>query len=162
MSPLIEPALLFMTLSSAAGGSLSMTTKAAGQRKGIVAYLADGDAARVEQSPNWHSFLMSLASPHGRLSPVRARQVQDLWDEIARLAVRTPYAAVTEDGGVSMTWDRGRHHFEIEVLPDGNYDWFYMDRESNARSGEEGVRLGIYSPELVSRLRITAEGTWRS
>lgn len=36
-----------------------------------------------------------------------------------------------------MTWDNGSHHFEVEVLPDGRYDWFYLNRDSGERLGED-------------------------
>jgi hypothetical protein len=60
-----------------------------------------------------------------------------------------------ENGGFAMSWDKGRHHFEIEVTPDGTFDWFYMDRGSDARSGEEDQSLGTLSPGLISQLRRT-------
>ena len=61
-----------------------------------------------------------------------------------------------------MTWDRGRHHFEIEVLSGGTYDWFYMDRDSEERAGEEAMPLGICTPEMLSHLQRTLGKTWRS
>lgn len=54
-----------------------------------------------------------------------------------------------------MTWDRGPHHFEIEVLPNGVYDWFYLDRASGERLGEDEHPLGTFSAEMVSHLRRT-------
>lgn len=85
------------------------------------------------------------------------KQFQDLWSTLKREAggVLTPYAVVTPEGGVSLTWDQGRHHFEIDVTSEGKYDWFYMDRESELRVGEEGLELGFFSPEMFSYLRRT-------
>lgn len=54
-----------------------------------------------------------------------------------------------------MSWDRGSHHFEIEVFRDGRYDWFYLNRDSGERVGEENHPLGTCSPEMISRLRQT-------
>ncbi|HSS77473.1 MAG TPA: hypothetical protein VLV54_12100 [Thermoanaerobaculia bacterium] len=54
-----------------------------------------------------------------------------------------------------MSWDNGRHHFEIEVTAVGTLDWFYMDRDSDARNGEEDQPLGAISPGLISQLRRT-------
>jgi hypothetical protein len=90
---------------------------------------------------------------------VCAKQVRDFWSAIERGAesVSPPYAAVTPEGGLSMTWDQGRHHFEIDVTSDGKYDWFYMDRESESRAGEEDIRSGFFSPEMFSYLRRTLE-----
>ena len=61
-----------------------------------------------------------------------------------------------------MTWDRGGHHFEIEVLSDDTYDWFYMDRRSEGRAGAEAVPLGCYGSEMISYLRRTLGEAWRS
>lgn len=66
-----------------------------------------------------------------------------------------PYATVTEPGGLVMTWDSGPHHFEIEILAEGRYDWFYLDRSSGERLGEENLFLGTDSSEMTSRLRHT-------
>ena len=108
----------------------------------------DGDTS-------WNRFLRSLTTPQG---------VIELWQALERFGgdVPPPYSAATESGGLSMTWDRGRHHFEIEVLTNGTYDWFYMDRDSQARAGAEARPLGSYGPEMFSYLRRTLEGTWRS
>lgn len=54
-----------------------------------------------------------------------------------------------------MVWDRGDHHFEIELLPDGIYDWFYMNRSSATRGGEEEQPLGVCSPEMIRLLDLT-------
>ena len=107
----------------------------------------------------WESFVQGLAQPYGPLTPGCAKQIQDLWSTIERGAERVspPRAAVTPGGGLSMAWDQGRHHFEIEVTSDGQYDWFYMDRESELRAGEEDLRLGFFSPEMFTYLRRTLE-----
>ena len=54
-----------------------------------------------------------------------------------------------------MVWDRGRHFFEIEALPDGTYDWFYMERDSEGRAGRTENSLGACPPEMFSYLRKT-------
>lgn len=43
-----------------------------------------------------------------------------------------PDAGVCPDGPVLLTWDKGRHHFEIEVPTDGPLEYFYMDRATDA------------------------------
>lgn len=160
--PVLEFAMMAMT--TAGGATLSLSSKLDGSRKALASSPRCGTNSLLEKQHGWESFLWNLAVPHGRLSSARAGQVRELWGVIERfnLPVEPPHAAVTEEGGVSMTWDRGRHHFEIEVLPEGTYDWFYMDRDSKVRASEESIPLGIYSPELFSRLRDTVGETWRS
>lgn len=127
-------------------------------KREIKALEVHGQALRrvaMEPERSWDRFLRSLTVPQG---------VQELWKTLERLSrdIPPPYAVATEAGGLSMTWDRGRHHFEIEVLADGTYDWFYMDRDSHDRAGAEAVPLGSCGPEMSSYLRRTLEETWRS
>src|SRR5215213_7890500 len=110
-------------------------------KRGIKA-LVHGEALRraaVESEYSWERFLRGLAAPQGALSPQIARQAQELWQIIEHSGgeVHPPFAAATETGGLSMTWDRGRHHFEIEVLSDGTYDLFFMDTATTERAGVE-------------------------
>ncbi|MFY9821107.1 MAG: hypothetical protein WAM82_06980 [Thermoanaerobaculia bacterium] len=70
-------------------------------------------------------------------------------------SLKPPATGVLENGGFAMSWDNGRHHFEIEVTPEGTFDWFYMDRDSDARDGEEDQPMGAVSPGLISQLRCT-------
>jgi hypothetical protein len=123
-----------------------------------------GEEAATASACDWDRFLQGLAAPQGGFSPARARQVRELWQILERIGegIPPPYAAATEAGGLSMTWDRRGHHFEIEVLPDGTYDWFYMDRGSEDRAGAEALPLGLYGPEMFSYLRRTLGEAWRS
>lgn len=122
------------------------------------------DEAAAASAGDWDRFLQSLAAPQGGFPPARAKQIRELWQILERTgeSIRPPYAAVTAAGGLSMTWDGGSHHFEIEVLPDGTYDWFYMDRHSEDRAGAEALPLGLYGPEMFSYLRRTLGEAWRS
>jgi len=105
----------------------------------------------------WEAFLQSLAAPRGPLSPFLIKQILDLWGTLERSLghLDPPHAAVTPELGLSMSWDRGRHHFEVEVEATNTYGWFYMDRGSDLRTGEEDRLLGAYSPEMLSFLRRT-------
>lgn len=106
----------------------------------------------------WESYLRRLAKPVGPLSAERAEQIRALWvalDKQVGPTLRPPHAGPLEDGGFAMSWDNGRHHFEIEVSPGGTYGWFYMDRDSDGRYGGEGQPLGSVSPGMISQLRRT-------
>lgn len=105
----------------------------------------------------WERYLDSLTMPRGPLSPFLAKQVTDLWEHLERSLgnLDPPHATVTPDSGFAMSWDRGRHHFEVEIDPTSTYGWFYMDRASVLRTGEEDQPLGVYSPEMISSLRRT-------
>ena len=106
----------------------------------------------------WESYLRRLAKPLGPLSTERAEQIRTLWkalDKQVGPTLRPPHAGPLEDDGFAMSWDNGRHHFEIEVTPDGTYGWFYMDRDSDSRHGGEDQPLGSVSPGMISQLRRT-------
>jgi hypothetical protein len=112
-----------------------------------------------DQETAWDQYLRGLAEPSGPLAAGTVHEIERLWACLLRQMpdrLSFPHATATESGDLVMTWDRGHHHFEIEVLHDGRYDWFYLDRSSGEREGEEDHPLGTCSPEMISRLRQTA------
>ena len=111
------------------------------------------------QDAAWDQYLRRLAKPSGPLSVGNVQEIERLWDCLRRQVpdrLGFPHATATESGDLVMAWDRGSHHFEIEVFHDGRYDWFYLDRSSGERVGEEDHPLGTCSPEMISRLRQTS------
>lgn len=117
------------------------------------------DSAAFDRAePDWEKYLRNLAEPSGPLPSQRVRQIEALWERLRRRVeehLPLPHALASETGEFVMAWDRGPHHFEIEVLPNGSYDWFYLDRTSGERLGEDEHPLGAFSSEMVSRLRRT-------
>jgi hypothetical protein len=111
----------------------------------------------LEPDPvDWRGYLRRLVEPSGPLSSSRVHQIERLWESLQDQVCRNlppPYATATEEGEFVMTWDNGPFHFEIEVLPQGSYDWFYFDRDSGERRGEEGQFLDAFSAEMISLLR---------
>lgn len=106
----------------------------------------------------WDSYLESLSRPGSPLPSFQAKQVRNLWEALRRSVgerLTPPHAAPAEGQVFAMSWDRGSLHFEIEILSSGEYDWFYMDRESEERAGEEKRPLGLYSSEMIAFLRRT-------
>ena len=101
----------------------------------------------------------ALGQAYGPLSTERAEQeFRALWkalDKQVGPTLKPPHAGPLEDDGFAMSWDSGRHHFEIEVAPDGTYGWFYMDRDSDSRYRGEDQPLGSVSPRMISQLRRT-------
>lgn len=109
----------------------------------------------MHQAPTWDTYRLGLAAPFGPLDHYHAFLVDTMWKSLKKKAplLPNPEAAPSEDGRVfGMTWDRGDHHFEIEIFPSGKYEWFYMDFSSAVREGEDDVQVGIYSREMLSCL----------
>lgn len=109
-------------------------------------------------STAWSEYLRGLSAPEGPIEPFQAARVRRLWEALRQRIgeeLAPPYAAPLEDGRFALVWDRGDHHFEIELLPNGTYDWFYMDRSSSLRGGEEEQTLGSLSPEMIRLLHRT-------
>lgn len=54
-----------------------------------------------------------------------------------------PASCSGPDGVMFYSWDRGRYHLEIEILPDDTAEFFYRDRET-----EEfwGVDIAVGDP----------------
>lgn len=106
-------------------------------------------------SKAWNEYLRGLFAPEGPLEPFQAARVRRLWEALRQCMgedLAPPYAAPLEGGRFALVWDQGDHHFEIELLPNGTYDWFYMDRGSSLRGGEEDQALGSCSPEMIRLL----------
>jgi lipoprotein-releasing system ATP-binding protein len=112
----------------------------------------------ADDRSQWEGYLRGLPLPEGPLTAERAEQIRALWAVLERRVgplLRPPSAGPLENGGFAMSWDNGRHHFEIEVSPSSTYSWFYMDRDSDLRSGEEDQSLGTVSPGMISDLHRT-------
>lgn len=65
-----------------------------------------------------------------------------VWQEV-KDTLPMPNAGVGPDGELLYTWDKGAHHYEIEVFPDGRKEYFYMHRQTG------GTHEG--APETVAR-----------
>ena len=122
--------------------------------------MVDPGAMRTDERSLWDGYLRQLSA--GPLSSERAEQICRLWAVLERRvgpALRPPHAGPLENDGFAMSWDNGRHHLEIEVSPGGTYDWFYMDRDSDLREGEEGQPFDAFPPRMISSLRSTLRHT---
>ena len=86
----------------------------------------------------WEGWIHSLTSPV-------AGRVRSLWSLARRTVPHMPpptMAGVFDEDGdedlrgmCQMVWDYGRHHFVVDVMPDGRGEWFYMDRDAQLTCG---------------------------
>src|SRR5205809_6924017 len=77
------------------------------------------------------TYLHQLAQDQIICKPTMARTLE-AWGRLAAAAkgLPAPDATPGPDGQVLYTWDRDRHHLELEILPAGPAEFFYRDRRS--------------------------------
>lgn len=115
--------------------------------------LADWDAVKADLGLKGHDdFLTEMAN--GIISQSTANAARKIWELLQRLPdvrIPVPAASAGPDGQVFYSWNSGRHHFEIEILPNGDVEFFYRDRETG--------RTGVEPPVQVSRGRETKDNS---
>lgn len=84
-----------------------------------------------------------------------AAAARAVWEGVRRAVPGTPVPAASafRGGPVHYTWDRGRHHLEMEFLSEGTREWFYRDRESESLAGDEDCSSTELPADLVVYLR---------
>lgn len=64
-----------------------------------------------------------------------------------RLSV--PAASTGPDGKIHYSWDKGRHHLELEIIPGEQAEFFYSDRENDKGYWGQLWTVGEPLPEMV-------------
>jgi hypothetical protein len=116
--------------------------------------LANAEQAVLSPEEQWLAYLRSLAS-RKLASSVVALAAEHLWHGLRASVppITRPNASPTDEGGLSMSWNLGRHYLEIEIRPSAKYDWFYRDRDLG-RSDRQRAQTVEAAPtdELKSHL----------
>jgi hypothetical protein len=101
-------------------------------------------------------FLAFIRQLHdGRhLTDEQAAAAPRLWARVRQLQphLLPPHTGIAEDGSLLMAWDRGHHHLDLEVLPNGTVEWFYLDRASDRAEGEDVEAGGDLPGDFTARL----------
>lgn len=98
----------------------------------------------------WLAYIHNLSRETG-LPRVFEDLVIEFWDQLTEKTHRVvpiPVAGPTPQDSFMLSWNRGRHHFEVEVFSEGRFEWFYRDRKTDQFEGAEGI-----SPEAVVAAR---------
>lgn len=88
--------------------------------------------------------------------------------EIATLAIEAWYAILKEthekisipavctgpDGEIFYSWDHGRHHLELEIIPGEPPNFFYRDRETEQYWGEDYTIGEPLPTKVIATLRL--------
>lgn len=93
----------------------------------------------IDLRADWGRYLQGLSRRTGLPMKFQAT-ANEFWAglESALGDVPIPRAGPTPQGSFIMSWDRGRHHFETEIFENGQFEWFYLDRETDYYEGQDG------------------------
>ncbi|HEX3068779.1 MAG TPA: hypothetical protein VHX14_09385 [Thermoanaerobaculia bacterium] len=118
--------------------------------------LANAEQPVLSPEEQWLSYLRSLAR-RKLATPAVAVAAENLWRGLrASLpAITRPNASPTDEGGLSMSWNLGRHYLEIEIRSSSKYDWFYRDRDLG-RSDRQRAQIVEEAPTDVLKSRLVA------
>jgi hypothetical protein len=76
------------------------------------------------------------------ISVQTARIAREAWLAIRQATdfeMPIPAACTGPDGQMFYSWDKAKHHLELEIFPDMPAEFFYRNRQSNELWGEEYV-----------------------
>jgi hypothetical protein len=69
-------------------------------------------------------------------------------------ALPVPAACTGPDGQMMYTWDKERHHLELEITADGAGEFFYRNRETSELWGEEYRPGTPLAHDVVTKLKL--------
>ena len=84
-------------------------------------------------SPAFFTALATLRA-HG-IADEHAGAAIALWLVLAAHGAREACITITSEGTVQFAWNRHRYYMDVEVHPDGAFEWFWSDRADNATQG---------------------------
>lgn len=120
-----------------------------------------GEYPKVDNAnEKWEEYLKQLMDPTNQegLSEVQGLIVSQVWNDLKEANLAPPVAEFFQDEFhetpfFQMLWKKGIHHLEVETLASGEFNWFYMNLESQETLDEELVReLGPHWPLAVSKM----------
>jgi hypothetical protein len=106
-----------------------------------------------------HLEFLSRAStgPDCSITPETASLARSAWRQIwlaSGRALPVPSACTNADGKVSYSWDTGRYHLDLDIVPGMPAEFFFCDRETD-RYWCEDYRIGGALPaKVVAKLSL--------
>lgn len=104
----------------------------------VAADIQESDRSTRATLEAWNTYLDSLSG----VTEVSAQAVETtrrLWASLRQRipSLIVPAADPLESGTLQLVWDAGRTHVDVDVLPNGAFEWFYRDRTTGLTSGED-------------------------
>jgi len=94
------------------------------------------------------------------VSATMKKWVTDLWVAVAEMAnsrVPVPDTAPAGNGGVMLAFDNGKDHLELELLPSGQVEVFFLDRTTDSMMEWEYSSVSEIDSAFVDKLAIFSE-----
>jgi hypothetical protein len=93
--------------------------------------------------------------------PIVSKQTADLarkawsllWQETGYV-LPIPSACTGPDGQILYSWDKGEHHFEVEIIPGKPMEFFYRNRKTGELWGEEYTLGDSLPAEAAKKLKL--------
>ncbi len=101
-------------------------------------------------------YMAALETAPVCLSPPHSQAVQQRWIELrASLGPSLPLPSVgpTADGDLQFAWSRKDRYVDIDIHPDGTFEWFATNRETGEHQGSEDENLTALPDTLLDWLR---------
>lgn len=104
----------------------------------------------------WRRYLDELSLEPVQLPMDHARAVRRVWHALNSSvghALRAPSAGPSGALGFQLSWNTDRFYLDIDIAPDGRFEWFWTDRSTDAYQGSDDERLTT-PPEALVRLLV--------
>ncbi|MCP4602834.1 MAG: hypothetical protein GY847_20340 [Proteobacteria bacterium] len=108
----------------------------------------------IEEYQRWLLYLSNLTTDPIFLDEEFARKVKIVWAMlVSNLGINVPPPTAGPGGelGFQFVWNRSRYYLEVEIAPDGRFDWFFTDRHTNKSLGTKEDELLVEPTEELLR-----------
>jgi hypothetical protein len=97
------------------------------------------------------------AGANASITPETAAKAMKAWNAIWAASgglMPIPAACTGPDGEMFYSWDRGRHHLELEIIPGQPAEFFYRDRETEQLWAEDYIIGEPLPAEAIRKLQL--------
>ena len=101
-------------------------------------------------------YYLEAAILAGSLEATTASAAMKSWRALSVAAenkLPAPDAGVGPDGQLLYTWNKDKHHFELEIFPDGSGEFFYLNRLTNEMWGYDYKAGNMVPNEVIYRMK---------
>ena len=109
---------------------------------------------KKSDSERWQTYLSNLTDDPVSLSPEYAKSIRIVWSKLTSLVenIQPPAAAPGGDLGFQLAWNTTKFYLDVDIAPDGHFEWFFSDKRTKLELGSEDDLLTEPPEELVRLL----------